>query len=396
MKGAVWLLAPALLAACTPLANAPPASTPPAPAAPVAPTVATVTPAGPIPGFQADAAVLAAFRRACPALLKRRDASGLTRPADWQAACTDSSSEAAVFFQRHFQPVQLGDGKGLATGYYEPLVPGRTRPAPGAAAIYARPPELVDIDLAAFGVPPAPGTPATLRGMAGNGRVVPAPDRAAIEDGALAGRGLELGWADDPVDLFFLQIQGSGRLQLPDGRSFRLGYAGQNGHPYVAIGKLLRERKLLEKAGMAEIRQWLAANPEAGRALMRENPSYIFFRRLPDTLDGPIGSLGVPLLAGLNAAADQTAMPLGAPVWLETMVEGKPVRRLLIAADTGGAIRGANRFDIFFGAGADAARKAGALAAPAKAWILLPLAAAQRLKPPESAQRLKPPESSRP
>ena len=132
---------------------------------------------------------------------------------------------------------------------------------------------------------------------------------------------------------------------------------------------------------MAEIKAWLRANPAEGTALMRENPSYIFFRRLPDTIDGPIGALGVPLLPEANAAADPATIPLGAPVWMETIVDGQPFNRLLVASDTGGAIRGPNRFDIFFGAGAEAGRKAGPLAAPLEARILLPNSAAQRLKP---------------
>jgi membrane-bound lytic murein transglycosylase A len=308
--------------------------------------------------------------------MKRADASALSRPDDWAAACADPEPDPTLFFQRHFTPVRLGDGKGLATGYYEPDIPGYAQPRPGAAPILARPPELVDIDLKDWGIEGG-----TLRGLAKDGRVTRAPDRATIEAGAFANRNLELGWAADPVDLFFTQIQGSGRLRLPDGTSFRIGYAGQNGHGYVAIGKLLRERGILARAGMAEIRTWLRINPAEGAALMRENPSYIFFRRLPDDLDGPIGALGVPLLAEANAAADPATLPLGAPVWLETDVEGLPFRQLVIVADTGGAIKGANRFDIFFGAGDAAARKAGALAAPLNATILLPNGAAARLTP---------------
>lgn len=378
-----WLLLPLALAACA-RPSAPLQTLPPAPTAPtVAPPAAvTAKRAGPIAGFSVDAAAMEAFRRACPRLLKRADASGLTQPADWQAACANVSGDPTAFFQRYFTPVRLGDGKGMATGYYEPLVRGFDRATPGAAPILSRPPELVDIDLAAFGVPKTPDSPANIRGVVKDARVIPAPDRAAIEDGAFAGRGLEIGWAADPVDLFFLQIQGSGRLALPDGRSFRIGYAGQNGRTYVAIGKLLRDRGILQKAGMAEIRAWLAANPDAGKALMRENPSYVFFRRLPDSLDGPIGALGVPILPEANAAADAATLPLGAPLWIETVVEGQPYRRLLVAADTGGAIRGPNRFDIFFGAGDAAARKAGALSAPLSALILLPNAAASRLPAP--------------
>lgn len=376
------LSAATLLAACaTPQPVAPVSATPKGPDAvpppsssSLAPPVAAAAAAGWPPGFSANATSLEAFKRACPPLLKRADASGLTVPADWANACADKGNNPAAFFARHFTPVRLADGRGFATGYFEPEIAGLAAPAPGAAPVLARPPELVDISLKEWGIEGG-----TIRGFVKGNRVVRAPDRAGIEGGALAGRGLELGWAADPVDLFFLQIQGSGRLAMPDGRSLRIGYDGQNGHSYVAIGKLLKDRGILQQAGMAEIKAWLRANPAEGAALMRENPSYIFFRRLPDTIDGPIGALGVPLLAEANAAADPETLPLGTPVWVETIVDGKPYARLLVASDTGGAIRGANRFDIFFGPGAEAGRKAGPLAAPLQATVLLPKAAAQRL-----------------
>lgn len=371
-----------LLAACAtpgpkqagiPPANAPPSTLPSPPVMPVEPprAVRAEWPSG----FLAAAPALEAFRRACPRLLKREDASGLTAPADWQAACADTQADAAAFFARHFTAVRLGDGRGLATGYFEPEIAGLRAAAPGAAPVLARPPELVDLNLRDWNIEGG-----TIRGMVKGNRVVRAPDRAAIDAGALAGRGLELGWAADPVDLFFLQIQGSGRLRMPDGASFRIGYDGQNGHPYVAIGRLLKDRGILPRPGMAEIKAWLRANPAQGAALMRENPSYIFFRKLPDTIDGPIGALGVPLIAEANAAADPATLPLGTPVWIETEVGGAPFRRLLVASDTGGAIKGANRFDIFFGAGEAAGAKAGPLAAPLSATLLLPKAAAQRLQ----------------
>lgn len=371
------LLAAATLAACTTQQTGPatPAAVAPAVQHPARPLAAVARPVPPIAGLQATHGALEAFRRACPRLLRRIDQSGLTTAQDWKAPCADPERDPATFFARHFAPVRLGDGRGLATGYFEPEIAGLTHPAPGAAPVLARPPELVEIDLSRFGS----GYTGTIRGVVQNGRVVPAPDRAAIEGGAFAGRNLELGWAADPVDLFFLHIQGSGRLRFPDGSSLRIGYAGQNGHSYVAIGRLLRQRGILEQAGMAEIKAWLRANPAEGAALMRENPSYIFFRRLPESTDGPIGALGVPLLAEANAAADPTSLPLGAPVWIETMVEGAPYNRLLVASDTGGAIRGANRFDIFFGPGEDAGRKAGALAAPLTATLLLPRPAVARL-----------------
>ena len=362
-----------LLSACTTQGPKPAVPAPP-PAA--APSPAAAAPADWPAGFAATPASLEAFRRACPRLLKREDASGLTRSADWQAPCSDSEADPAAFFARHFTPVRLGDGRGLATGYFEPEIAGLKAAAPGAAPVLSRPPELVDLNLRDWKIEGG-----TLRGLVQGNRVVRAPDRAAIEGGAFAGRGLELAWAADPVDLFFLQIQGSGRLRMPDGSTLRIGYDGQNGHAYVAIGKLLKDRGILPKPGMAEIKAWLRANPAEGAALMRENPSYIFFRRLPDTIDGPIGALGVPLLAEANAAADASTLPLGTPVWIETEVGGEPFRRLLVASDTGGAIKGANRFDIFFGAGEAAGQKAGPLAAPLTATLLLPKVAAQRLQP---------------
>lgn len=327
------------------------------------------------PRFVPSPEALSAFRRACPRLLKREDASGLAEPADWQSACADPEADPATFFARHFTAVRLGDGRGLATGYFEPEIAGLWAAASGAAPVLARPPELVDLNLKDWKIEGG-----TIRGLVKGNRVVRAPDRAAIESRAFAGRGLELAWVADPVDLFFLQIQGSGRLAMPDGRVLRIGYDGQNGHQYVAIGKLLKDRGILPKPGMAEIKAWLRANPAEGAALMRENPSYIFFRKLPDSIDGPIGALGVPLIAEANAAADPATLPLGTPVWIETEVAGAPFRRLLVASDTGGAIKGANRFDIFFGAGEAAGAKAGPLASPLSATLLLPNAAAQRLQ----------------
>jgi membrane-bound lytic murein transglycosylase A len=202
--------------------------------------------------------------------------------------------------------------------------------------------------------------------------------RAEIEAGALAARGLELAWALDPVDLFFLQIQGSGVLRFADGSVQRIGYAGQNGRPYVAIGRLLKQRGLLERADMAAIIGWLRADPAAGAALMRENPSYVFFRT-QDGPGGPPGALGVPLAAMANAAVDPAVIPLGAPLFARIEAATVPDPLLLVAADTGGAIRGANRIDVFFGRGREAGAIAGALSAPLDLWLLLPRPAADRL-----------------
>ncbi len=369
-----WALTIALtLAGCA----ATPPSVGPAPHVEPAPVAARVIgPPATLPGFAPTADAHEAFCRACPAIARRQDRSGLTVPADWQAACADTQTPTSEFFDRHFIAVRLGDGKGLATGYFEPEITGSLTPVPGGQAIYRLPPDLLDIDLGAFAADLAGRR---IRGRFDGKTLIPYYSRAEIENGVLAGRHLELAWANDPVDLFFLQIQGSGRLRLGDGQLWRIGYAGQNGHPYTAIGRLLRERGQLEKAGMAEIRAWLAKNPAEGRALMRENASWIFFRRLPDSKDGPIGALGVPLIAEANAAVDLARIPPGAPLFATLEVEGQPWRRLLVAADTGGAIRGANRIDIFWGHGDRAARIAGALAAPVNLTVLLPRLAAERL-----------------
>jgi membrane-bound lytic murein transglycosylase A len=311
---------------------------------------------------------LDAFVTSCPSLTRRADASGLTAPEDWAPACAAApgwSGDPAAFFAEQFVAVSVGDGAAFATGYYEPEIAGaRTRQPGFEVPIYARPPDLLDAN------------PQT--GERGKGRIdetgayVPYYDRAAIEAGALAGRGLEIAWAADPVDLFFLQIQGSGRLRLPDGSVMRIGFAAQNGRDYVAIGRLLRDRGILQPpVSMQAIRDWIHAYPDAGAALMRENPSYVFFREL--TGPGPLGALGLPVTAAVSVAADPRFVPLGAPVLLQNMDNAR-AEGLWVAQDTGGAIRGANRFDTFWGAGADAAGIAGGMQAHGRAWLLLPRA----------------------
>lgn len=334
----------------------------------------------------AATAALAAFRISCPSLISRADASGLTRPEDWRQACADAEAivtgctpaSDALFFRTHFDPVVVGDGAAFATGYYEPEIRGaRTRQPGYDVPVYGVPSDLRDAN------------PAT--GERGRGRVdesgnyVLYYDRAAIEDGALAGRGLEIAWAADPVALFFLQIQGSGRLRLPDGGVMRIGYAGQNGREYVGIGRLMRERGLLDGSiSMQRIVEWLHAHPVEGRALMRENLSYIFFREL--TGPGPLGALGRPVTPRVTVAADPRFVPLGAPVLL-TGMDNPRANGLWVAQDTGGAIRGANRFDTFWGAGEEAATTAGGMSARGQAVILLPRGALQRLRARAAADR---------
>lgn len=359
----------AMIAACSTQRGLPVAAPPPANA-----VEAGVRAAAPPVMDEADArAALMAFRLSCAAI-PATDPSGLTQKADWAEPCAAAAAVpdggAGAFFRDRLQWIAVGGGKAFATGYFEPEIAGSKGPVPGGAPIYGVPADLTR------GVLPD-GKTGRGRVDAATGQFVPYYTRAEIEDGALAGRGLELAWAVDPADLFFLEIQGSGRVRMTDGEVMRIGYADQNGRAYVAIGRLLRERGILApgKAGMAEIRAWMAQNPDAGRALMRENGSKIFFRVL--TGPGPVGSMGVPVTARASVAVDPSFVPMGAPVRL-TLGQAD-TDHLWIAQDRGGAIKGANRFDTFWGAGAEAAARAGGLSAPGMAVIAIPRASAARL-----------------
>jgi len=322
-------------------------------------------------GSESAARALAAFKISCPALLERRDASELTVSSDWAAACAAAAnwpqSRAVDFFTRHFETVQVGDGSAFATGYFEPRIAGSRTRRPGyEVPVYGVPDDLVEADLGLFS---DSLTGRRIRGRVEKRRFVPYHDRAAIEDGALAGRGLEIAWAADPVALFFLEVQGSGQLQLPDGGIMRIGYAGQNGREFVAIGRLMRERNLLSGGvTMQSITAWIRANPEEGRRLMRENKSYVFFREL--TGPGPLGALGLPVTPRASVAADPKFVPLGAPVVLAT--DRPEANGLWVAQDTGGAIKGPNRFDTFWGPGDEAGRIAGSMTARGRSYLLLP------------------------
>ena len=371
-----------VVAACAPRTPTPPTVPPPAPAPvpvptppppPAPPPPATAREAGvalgspaPLNGAEAERA-LVAFRLSCPALVKRQDQSGLTATADWQPLCSEAlslpSTNAAAFFRDRFEWVRVGAGEAFATGYYEPEILGSRTQAEGyAVPIYAKPDDLIRCTKP--------------DGTAGRGRVDETGTcalyftRAEIEDGALANRSLELAWAADPVELFFLQIQGSGRVKLPDGQVMRIGYADQNGREYVAIGRLLRDRGILPPGGanMDAIVAWMRIQPDGGKALMRENLSYIFFKEL--TGPGPLGALNVPVTARSSVAADPKFVPLGAPVFLT--LDRREASGLWVAQDTGGAIKGANRFDTFWGAGDAARQTAGGMSAKGQALILLP------------------------
>ncbi|MGE3932843.1 MAG: murein transglycosylase A [Rhodospirillaceae bacterium] len=280
---------------------------------------------------------------------------------------------ARAFFERWFLPWRIDGGDGLFTGYYEPEVQGALAPdARFAVPLYRRPQEHVAVELGRFR---ESWRGERTAGRVSDGRLEPLPTRAQIDAGAYAGRGLEIAWLDDAADAFFLQIQGSGRVRLPDGTVRRLGYDGANGHPYTAIGRVLVERGTmpLEQVTMQSIRAWLAANPAEAGGLMARNASYVFFRWLDG--DGPLGSQQTALVPGRSLAVDPRFVPLGAPVWIDTqdpLAPGAPLRRLTVAQDTGGAIRGPVRGDVFFGAGPRAAEAAGRLRAPGRAWILLP------------------------
>lgn len=361
----------------------------PSAAVPVdATTAATVgVVAGPAPdtlGISAAGAraALVAFRLSCSSVQRRVDSSGLTQNADWAAPCADArgwrDDDALAFFTRHFATVQVGDGRAHATGYFEPEIAGSRTRAPGYdIPVYRRPPDLIEVDLGDF-AKDLEGR--KLRGRIEGNRLVRYADRAAIDAGALAGKGLEIAWAADGPEFFFLQIQGSGRLRLPDGSVMRIGYDSQNGHDYVGIGRLLRDRGELApgQATMQGIIEYLRADPVRGAAVMRENPSWIFFREL--TGPGPLGALGTPVTGRVSIAADPKYIPLGAPVFL-SMDRAEP-NGLWIAQDTGGAIKGANRVDTFWGAGAEARAIAGGMSARGVALLLLPKASVQRLTQP--------------
>ena len=299
-------------------------------------------------------------------MLGRDDPSGLTRASDWRPLCDEARSldpvHAAGFFFHRFDWVRVGDGRAFATGYYEPEIEGSRVPVPGYVPIHSVPTDLVRCTR-------ADGTAGRGR-VDSSGRCVAFHSRGEIQDGALNGRGLEIAWAKDPLELFFLEIQGSGRVRMPDGSVMRIGYAGQNGREYVAIGKLLRDRGVFQpgQATMQSIKDWIRANPDAGRALMRENLSYIFFREL--TGPGPIGAMGVAVTPMGTVAADPKYVPLGAPVHL--ILDRTDASGLWVAQDTGGAIKGANRFDTFWGAGEQAVAAAGGLTASGSALVLLP------------------------
>jgi membrane-bound lytic murein transglycosylase A len=276
---------------------------------------------------------------------------------DWQPICAVAADvpqddvSARSFFELFFKPVMVGEPPALFTGYFEPELDGSpVRTGRFQYPIYRRPPELRD------------------------GTVY--HSREAIEAGAIAGRGLELAWLDDPVDVYFLQVQGSGRIRMTDGSVMRVGYAGANGHAYRSIGQEMVRRGTHspDQVSAPEIAAYVRSNPMAGKPLLHTNPSYVFFRRIGtlDPEDGPIGAMGRSITTLRSVAIDPKFTPLGAPVWVEK--DGRaPIRRLMVAQDTGGAIKGMQRADIFYGTGAGAGDAAGTVKDPGRLVLLLPI-----------------------
>ena len=309
---------------------------------------------------------------------------------DWQEPCAAlaalapaDDAVARAFFERWFTPFLAADNAradGLFTGYFEAALDGARAPdARFAIPIYRRPDDLVTVDLGEFR---ESWTGERIAGRVAAGRLVPYESRADIAAGALAGRGLELAWVDDPVDAFFLHVQGSGTIRLAGGDALRVGYDGQNGHLYTALGRVLVDEgeMALEDVSMQSIRAWLEAHPARAQALMDRNASFVFFRALDG--DGPVGAQGAVLTPGRSLAVDPRYVALSLPVWLETAAptaDGagtRPLRRLMIAQDTGGAIKGPVRGDVFWGAGADAEAIAGHMNSRGRYFLLLPRAVA--------------------
>ncbi len=356
-----------------------------------------------LPGWKEDnlAEALPAFRKSCDRLewqpderpLGGKDFAG--RVADWRGICAAAAKLVEIgplnedaargFFEKWFRPFRAtnnGESKGLFTGYYEPVLRGsRTRREPYTVPIYRRPKDLVTVDLGLF-----------RKGLRGrriigkveDGELRPYDDRAAINAGALQGQGLEIVWVDDSAAAFFLHIQGSGRVILDDGKIIRIGYAAQNGHVYRSIGRELIRRGTLarEDVSLQSIRAWMREHPREAQALMEKNPSYIFFREFEG--DGPMGAQGAALTPLRSLAVDRRFLPLGVPVWVDTTAPGvnpgeppRPLRRLFIAQDTGGAIRGPVRGDVFWGTGSEAEAAAGRMKHEGEYYLLLPKSVAR-------------------
>jgi len=349
-----------------------------------------------VPGWSRDqhGEALYAFRKSCPVLVSR--AAPIVRevfetPPDWRRVCAEAAQTNAddpvasrQFFETWFRPYLVtvkNTEDGLFTGYFEAELRGsRTRNETYQYPLYGVPNDLISVDLGRFD-----------RGLRGrsvvgrveDGRMLPYYRRGDIQRGSIGRRAKVLAWVDDRIDAFLLHVQGSGRILLPDGDAMRIGYAGNNGHGYVSIGRTLIKRGELSagRAGWTQIRRWIEANPKKADALLAANPRYIFFREISG--DGPIGAQGVALTPRRSLAVDRRYIPLGAPVWLDTVWPGggeRPLRRLMVAQDTGSAIKGPIRGDFFWGYGKDALAEAGRMKSRGNYFLLLP----KSTQPPSS------------
>ncbi|MGH8492146.1 MAG: murein transglycosylase A [Moraxellaceae bacterium] len=343
-----------------------------------------------LPGWPGDqlSASWEAWLQSCKRLQNR---------ADWKALCVQAQAlqtqagsapdDAAIraYFENGFQPWQIENtvsgSTGLITGYYEALLKGSREAKPGSVPLYGVPDDMLTIELGSV-YPDLKSM--RLRGRVAGNKVLPYWSRADIDAGRAALPSTKvLAWADNAVDAFFMEVQGSGRVQLEDGSMIRLGYADQNGQPYKSIGRWLVDQgeMTLDQASMQSIRAWAEANPQRLPELLAANPSYVFFRIAADASGGPIGALNVPLTDGASMAVDPKFIPLGSPVFLATTRpdNGAPLNRLMQAQDTGGAIRGPVRGDFFWGFGAEAAATAGKMKQKGQLWLLRP----KGMSPPE-------------
>lgn len=346
----------------------------------------------------------AAFAGSCKRITARGDGDALGGAAaygtvgDWRGACTAAlqlrapSAEAArQFFEASFVPAQAfnrNEPVGLFTGYYEPELAGSRKPTSRfTTPLYARPSDLVSVDLGSFR-PVLKGE--RIAGRVDGGKLLPYDTRAAIEGGALKDRSMPIAYVDDAAAAFFLHVQGSGRVRFADGSVVRVAYDGQNGHPYTAVGRVLVERGEIarENLSMQAIRSWLKANPKKAPALMNENASFVFFKEqaLEDPSLGAEGAQGVPLISEASLAVDLRFHALGAPMWVDgtapaddEKAQDISFRRLLVAQDTGGAIRGPVRGDVYWGSTARAESIAGRMAHKGQLYVLVPKAVAARL-----------------
>ena len=349
-----------------------------------------------LPGWNEDRAaeVLPALKRSCDRLLRLPTDRSIGHDgiagtaADWYAPCAAAArvapgddAGARALFETHFLPWQVsesGRAEGLITGYFEPEIAGsRQRGGRFTVPVLGRPNDLVTVDLGRFR-PDWRGE--QIVGRVEANRLMPYPSRAEIEAGAVDGRAPVLAWTDDPVAFAIMQIQGSGRIRFQDGSLLRFGVAASNGHKFVGLGALLRDEGVLDSTSgsMAGIRAWLKGHPDRAPALMARNPRYIFYALNPG--EGPLGTEGVPLTPLRSVAVDPRFLPLGAPLWLDTTdPDGRPLRRLVMAQDTGAAIKGAVRADLFWGGGEAAFLEAGRMKNPGRLILFLPQQRSPRL-----------------